>query len=276
MRYNLCRGALWVLFAASIPAIVLTPALAGKKSRCCCRCNQPQCVCPVPVLPPGVVQPAAAYQPVYQTQLVQQPVLQQRDVVATEYRYEPVTETVPTTIIENVTVDEGSYQTVWVPRVTTRPVARTVYQSRTAFRSVPYQVTHRVTEYAWQTQPYQTVRYAPVGLPAYAAAPSGSYTGIAYGAPWSTTVNQISALPAYDPGRVVAWAPVASPPVVSSLPPYPASPALASSTLSAAAPILPRSPTLADSSATARNESLFVPAPSAAQVWRTPRGTLLR
>jgi len=275
MLRSLCRGALWAVFAASVPVVALTPAIAGKRDRCCCRCNRPQCVCPVPVLPQAAVQPVT-YQPVYETQFVQQPVLQQRDVVATEYRYEPVTETIPTTIVENVTVDEGSYQTVWVPRVTTRPVARTVYQSRTAYRSVPYQVTRRVTEYAWQSQPQQTVRYEPVpaGLPSYALAPTGTYGGIAYGATWPVTVAQSPVLPAY-PGRVVASAPVVGAPIVANPPAYVTAPSLATSTLAPASPIVPRAPVIADSSPN-HTEPLFVPAPSAAQVWRTPRGTLTR
>src|SRR4029077_14845519 len=95
---------------------------------CCCQtCRQPcgHCTCTAP---------RTTYQPVVETQYTQQPVLQQRDVVATEYRNETVLETVPTTVVENVTVDEGSYQTVWVPRLTTKAVARTTYQTRAADR----------------------------------------------------------------------------------------------------------------------------------------------
>src|SRR5260221_8778525 len=139
---NLIRSSvIIVVAAATITVPNRNPIQAGGRNCCCQTCRQPcgHCNCQAPAAPP------TAYRPVVETQYAQQPVLQQRDVVATEFRNEAVVETVPATVVENVTVDEGSYQTVWVPRLTTRAVARTSYQTRTSFRTVPYQVTQRVS-----------------------------------------------------------------------------------------------------------------------------------
>lgn len=277
---NTFRSSLMIVaLAAAVPVVVMIEVQAGQRSCCCKACRQPcgRCNCP-----PAA--PQTAYQPVVETQYAQQPVLQQRDVLATEYRTEPVIETVPATVVENVTVDEGSYQTVWVPRLTTKAVARTTYQARTAYRTVPYQVTRRVSEYATQTVPYQTVRYVPTtgSSLAYSAAPG-------YG---------IAGLPSYNSG-IPAIA--GTYPTIAAAPAYPTpiyptsaypTPVVASATSSAGqvpdaryadspiTPITPRNSAgadrLSDSRASDRGRSLFVPAPSAAQVWRTQGGTLTR
>src|SRR5262245_36973909 len=146
MRHVVYSTFVVAALAAAVP--VTFPSALCADHPCCCRvCRQPcgRCCCRRPGAPSIV--PQTTYQPVVETQYAQQPVLQQRDVLATEYRTEPVIETVPATVVENVTVDEGSYQTVWVPRLTTKAVARTTYQSRTAYRTVPYQVSRRISEY---------------------------------------------------------------------------------------------------------------------------------
>src|SRR5579872_4644977 len=165
MAYALRSSLMIAALAASIPVISQHDVYAIGRRCCCHRCRQPcgRCTCPAPapVVPVMPAIPQATYQPVIETQYAQQPILQQRDVMAMEYRTEPVLETVPATTVENVTVDEGSYQTVWVPRLTTKAVARTTLQTRSSYRTVPYQVTRRVSEYATQSVPYQTVRIAP-------------------------------------------------------------------------------------------------------------------
>jgi hypothetical protein len=244
---------------------------AGDRNCCCKTCRQPcgRCNCRAPAAP--AVVPQTTYQPIIDTQYAQQPVLQQRDVLATEYRTEPVLETVPATVVENVTVDEGSYQTVWVPRLTTKAVARTTYQSRTAYRTVPYQVTRRVSEYATQTVPYQTVRYVPS-------------TGSALAYTTTPGVSTAFLPPIYSGSSIVAG----YYPTLATAPIYP-TPVIASSASNSTAglvpdaryadtpvtPITPRSASNAngysDSRTADRSSSLFVPAPSAALVWQTPR-----
>ncbi len=226
---------------------------AGGRHCCCQTCRQPcgHCTC----------QTAQA-------------VVQERDVVTTEYRNETVVETVPATTVENVVVDEGSYQTVWVPRLTTKAVARTTYQTRTACRSVPYQVTRRVSECCIQTAPSQAVRLTPTNstaigsfaVPRYAStlpysnAPtfSGTYPTLA-----SSPIlpRSASSLPGGSSIASVPDSRYADPPVT---------------------PITPRAASggsrfdgrtsdsrTADARSADRGPSMFVPAPSAAQVWRS-------
>lgn len=163
--------------------------------------------------------------------------------------------------MENVTVDEGSYQTIWVPKLTTRAVARTVYQTRTAYRSVPYQVTRRVTECNTSGTTDQAGRYAPpsgaaIGYsvpPGYAVtnrpplnsggALSGSYPTLALPRSTQATVAG-SAAGSVPSGRVP-------------------------DARFAEAPVTPITPRGASANRVADRNSLFVPAPSAAQVWRS-------
>ena len=275
---NTLRSSLMIAaMAATIPVISHHEVHAIGRRCCCHRCRQPcgRCTCPAPapVVPFIPAIPQTTYQPVIETQYAQQPVLQQRDVTAMEYRTEPVLETVPATTVENVTVDEGSYQTVWVPRLTTKAVARTTYQTRSAYRTVPYQVTRRISEYATQTVPFQTVRYVTAGT-ALTYAPTTGYV-----AGWPSV---------YAGGPIVAGtypaitsAPVVSVPSIASRYDLPyTSPTTASTGLvpdaryadTPTTPILPRSASIdrsSDRRSASRGPSLFVPAPSAAQVWRS-------
>ena len=159
-RFLTCCAFLWALGLCGSPSDCRV--WAQHSGRCCESCRQPaaRCCCARPML-----------RPVVQTEYTQRQVLREREQVATEYRTEPVQERVPATIVENVTVDEGGYQTVWVPRLTTKAVPRTVWQNRTSYRTVPYQVTRRVPEYAWETVPRQVVRYVPADSAIIAQAP---------------------------------------------------------------------------------------------------------
>lgn len=51
----------------------------------------------------------------------------------------PMTTQVPITTYRNVTVDMGSYQKVWVPRIVTQRVPQTSYQSKTVWMNSPQQ-----------------------------------------------------------------------------------------------------------------------------------------
>ncbi len=275
--FNILRSTLLIVaFGAVIPIVALNEIQAGNRNCSCRTCHQPcgRCCCPAPVAPaapPAPAIPQTTYQPVVETQYAQQPVLQQRDVVATEYRTEPVLESVPATVYENVTVDEGSYQTVWVPRLTTKAVARTTYQTRTAFRTTPFQVTRRVSEYATQTVPYQTVRYVPT---------TGSALAYSTNPAYSTAVLP----PIYSGSSIVggvyptiATTPIYPTPIVASAPASNGSGLVPDARYAEApsTPITPRtssnSSKYSDFRSADRGSSLFVPAPSAAQVWRTPR-----
>ncbi len=59
------------------------------------------------------------------------------------YQRQAVIQQVPVTSYQQITVDEGSYQMVWVPRPVTRTVAQTFLQPQIAYRDVAVQ-THQI------------------------------------------------------------------------------------------------------------------------------------
>lgn len=249
--------ALLVLTAGTFLPQVVSHAAAQSAGRCCNSCQRPvaRCSCEQPRL-----------EPVVETQYTQRRVLREREQVSTRYRREAVKETIPTTVTENVTVDEGGYQTVWVPKLTTRPVARTVYQTRTSYRDVPYQVTQRIPEYVCETVPQQTVRYVPAGS-ASALRSSGT---TAYSSPlYSNRVNSQVARSDRDLGLGLD-------PLYSNTPSISRYPTAPSSNYPSF-----RYDEFEPAEGSYMNSSLgggpvlSVPAPSAAQVWRS-RGSTYR
>jgi hypothetical protein len=103
----------------------------------------------------------------------QENVVTYQDVTRIGLRQETQIESVPVTTFDQVTVDEGSYQMVWVPRPVTKTVAKTTLQPRLAQRAVPFAYTERVPQLATRLVPQQTVRFTPYqtqvvlnGLPA--------------------------------------------------------------------------------------------------------------
>ncbi|MBI3865713.1 MAG: hypothetical protein HY290_27890 [Planctomycetia bacterium] len=234
--HNLIRSSLLILsLGAALPLVIQGESRAGGRHCCGCQtCRQPcgMCTC--------AVQHAC-------------PTCQERDVVATEYRNEQTLETVPVTVMENVTVDEGSYQTVWVPRLTTKAVARTVYQTRTACRTVPYQVTRRINDCTTPTTlgSFPSSSYTSAILP-----PVYSGSSIAAGSYPTPVASRITPTP-------VAGSPIGISPAarLADAPVTPITPRSAS--------IMPRSGSSASGTRIAERSSLFVPAPSAAQVWRS-------
>lgn len=282
----------------------MRPADAVAQWRCdkCCKtCRLPPAQCGCHAVP---IVPQVSYQAVVETQNVTRPVITQRDVVDTRYRMEAYNEVVPATAYENVTLDEGGYQTVYVPKIVTKQVAKTVYQNRTSYRSVPYQVTRRVSECTTQTVPVQSVRYVPTTT---TAAIYGTTT-IGYSAPAFST----SAIVLPTPAPIsTGWLPTPAPSAPTSqsasayvptpLEPRPAPVSTRTPSLApvpdprfgqqGATPIYRRTaytsndafgeyePVAAEPLPIRQAEraasSLFVPAPSAATVWRA-QGTSLR
>jgi len=249
-----------VLLGGAAPVLV-TQVAAQQGGACCQACQLPpaRCSCQRPVL-----------RPVVETQYTRRPVVREREEVATAYRREAVRERVPTTVLEDVTVDEGGYQTVWVPKLTTKQVARTVYQTRTSYRSVPYQVTRRVPEYGCEVVPEQVVRYVPESE-AQARAAAG------YRGDRNPLLGSRSTSPetAYRSGLDLAPDPRFS---MSTGPSYGYYGQAAAYTASNDARLRydEFQPLEGDSDGAlgvAGGPSLSVPAPSAAQVWRN-RGTL--
>ncbi len=158
---SLIRVCLLILVISPLAATsVRAQRFSGARHACCGTCRQPkpQCGC-------------ATFKPVVSTAYRTERQVTYRNETRTAYRREAQTERVAVTRRENVTVDEGGYQMVWVPKPVTRSVARTEWQNRISYRNVPYQVTHRVPQVSTKLVPHQTVRYVPQTVRTVMAAP---------------------------------------------------------------------------------------------------------
>lgn len=123
-----------------------------KLRRPCMKCRKPkmQCLCaPVQMVT----------KPVYETCYRKEQCVTQKQFVETHYKDELYTVTCPVTKYDCITVDEGCYQQIWVPKLVTKQIPRTEYLHKTACRQVPYQVTKCVPEVSTKMVPYQRVRY---------------------------------------------------------------------------------------------------------------------
>ena len=107
----------------------------------CQTCHVNPCRCQA--LPP---QPQFTMQPQVQTT----PVVTYKDVTRTEYRMQAQTVTVPVTTQQTVTVDEGGWQKIWVPRMVQKQIPTTTYQQQIVYQQVPYQVSQRVPQVTYQ------------------------------------------------------------------------------------------------------------------------------
>ena len=181
MRHLLHGGLVLLAFVSA--AVVMQPQethARAHRRECCrhCRRQRPECRCPqydpcaitencavtpCPVVPPVVGPPVAISQttirPVTETRFVHRPIRTTRQVQETHYRNEQYTECVPQTTMECITVDEGCYQMVWVPKPVTKQVPKTIMTQRVACRQVPFTVTRNITECTTQCVPIQTTRY---------------------------------------------------------------------------------------------------------------------
>ncbi len=205
------RGGMLLAVLSAISVMTSTTDVSAQFfSRGCQRCLQPvnHCNCqshqPVVHSHQSVIQ---SHQPVVETQMVPQQVMTYRNEVVTQYRQEQITQNVPVTTYRDVVVDEGSYQTVYVPKQVTKRIPQVTYQQQIGYRSVPFQVTRQVPQVVTQMVPQQIVRtpavsyqtaVAPISTPVYpvapmAAAPCGPCGGVAYApAPIYQTVPTLS------------------------------------------------------------------------------------
>ena len=156
---NLIRGGLLLVAGAAFLSVLPDVADACgclRRHRChlhrrCCRvCAQPPQACR-----------CTTFQPVLETHYTEQRFITYRTVPEVHYRKEQFMTKVPVTAYENVTVDEGSFQKVWVPKLVNKQVPRTVLQDQLQERTVPYQVNRQVPQISSRLVPQQTVRYVP-------------------------------------------------------------------------------------------------------------------
>lgn len=146
---SLGRASCLLLVLAGLPLGSVLGQVAGTPAPCH-TCAQPfrKCTC-------------TTYRPVVETRYRCETCLTHRDVVKTSWRQEACCETVPVTRLRNVTVDEGCYKLVWVPRPVTRQVPQTTYEQRLRYRTVPFQTIQRVPHLSTKLVPEQRVRYVP-------------------------------------------------------------------------------------------------------------------
>jgi hypothetical protein len=255
---------------------------------CCETCEMPHARC-------GCSQT----RPVVQTQLRAQQVTTYRDVTETHIRNESVVENVPSTTYRNVTVDEGNYQMVWVPKPVTKQVAQTVVQQQMKTRAVPYQVTRRVPQISTQLVPVQTVQHitetVPFSMPIAAAScnscgHSSTAMGLSYpshqlgyapsfvqAAPMTASIPTMPAITVPLPQAALAPTPITAESSAEQWQTIPARGSSESRSRSYESPSSRAVPTPMDeASQTPRRTSMFVPAPSAATVWNSRRETSLR
>ncbi|HEY4260397.1 MAG TPA: hypothetical protein VGM98_09560 [Schlesneria sp.] len=267
-------------------------------SGCCetCQHAHANCTCSQAVAP-------VQTQAVVQTHMQAQQVTTFQNVTETHVRNETIVQNVPVTTYKQVTVDEGGYQMVWVPKPVTKQVAQTVIQQQTATRAVPYQVTRQVPQISTQLVPVQTVQhvtavapmatFTPVrfqaaasscnvcnhsqfGTTAFAApvyvAPPQYNTALAptiqYAAPQTATIQTLPAIPV--PVPQTARGPLPAP--ANSTEQWQTIPSRPSPSTSQYEPPMSRTvPVPMDEARTMgpRMASRFTPAPSAATVWNS-------
>lgn len=176
---------MWKLAAATLLTVLACPVVfttleAGifcghpfgscscRQATSCSTCRQAQpCGC--------AARPQVSYRPHVQ----QVPQVSYRDVTTTRYRAQAQTQQVPVTHYRNVAVDRGAWHKIWVPKVETQQVPETVYENRTTYRQVPYQVTQRVpqTTYTTRTSMVPTHSHVPQTAGCNTSAPTTAWSG---------------------------------------------------------------------------------------------------
>lgn len=280
MRRAIFSGLMVLVCSAGTPAVAQAQFFGGCFD-CCWGCPPPPVNCAAPpattLLPPLT---QSYVQPVVSTQYRQQQQITYQDVPQTEYRQEAYYENVPVTTYENVTVDEGGYQQVWVPKLVTKTVAKQAQQTRLSYRSVPYQVTRRVPQISTSLVPEQRISYQSTQTTTYL--------------PPVTTTWQT---PVYSSAYTASLLPPLTTPIVSTpiTAPLASRPAPRTAEADHTVPVpdpefesrstsIPRRTAARDpydgyrpaSRKPVRSAKRFVPAPSAASVWQTPRGSVYR
>lgn len=211
---------MWKLGAATLLTVLACPVVfttleAGifcghpfgscscRQATSCSTCQQAQpCGC------------AAPPQVSYRQQVQHVPQVSYRDVTTTRYRAQAQTQQVPVTRYRNVAVDRGAWHKIWVPKVETQQVPETVYENRTTYRQVPYQVTQRV--------PQTTYTARTTMVPTYQPPVTASCNTCAPTTAWSNyPAAPITASPLYSPhyaAPTIATLPAAPP--IASVPAY--------------------------------------------------------
>ncbi len=169
------------------------------------------------------------WKPVTETCMRRQDCLTYHDVCRTAYRQEQYETCVPKTCYNQVTVDEGCYQMVWVPKPVTKTVAKTVMEKQLACRNVPYTYTEKVPQMTSRWVPEQRTRYVAETYQQYVRKP------FCQAMPTQRTVTAaappcVEAAPSCTPPAAPScsspvWSPVAPQPTFSPQPTFAPQPA---------------------------------------------------
>ena len=257
----------------------------------CRTCHVNPCRCQA--LPP---QPQFTMQPQVRTT----PVVTYKDVTRTEYRMQAQTVTVPVTTQQTVTVDEGGWQKIWVPKMVQKQIPTTTYQQQTVYNQVPYQVSQRIPQVTYQ----QTTTMVPrvtgrVSSGCNVCGTGDTWTSHAHDHAGITGSSPVVLGPPVASNPVTIGGPIALPMTTPSGPVQlgrelqPLNSSSSSSSTSSGpvpdpsfleipqasnsgewTPVLaatpePVTPKQQTAPRTAAASGMFVPAPSAANVWRT-------
>lgn len=260
----------WIFFTATIavvaPATVVAQIFPMHRPGCCETCTQPMAACQ-----------CARTRAVVQTHLRPQQVTVLRPVTETHVRQEVYTERVPVTTTKTVTVDEGGYQMVWVPKPVTKQIAETTCVTQQRTRAVPYQVSRMVPQTVTQMVPVQTVQHVTEVIPTAVVAAAAPVVGCNTCATGTAAVPHFHGM-AMSPGLTIsstALTPIPSAPQ-TALRPQPGSLSdwqsvpgkSASSTPKSAAGPVPMPTDEPPQLPTPKTSSRFKPvAPTAAVVW---------
>ncbi|WP_145363231.1 IMCp domain-containing protein [Stratiformator vulcanicus] len=113
-------------------------------------------------------------QPVCETTVRRQDCVTWREVPRTLYRDEEYVVTIPKIDYDCVTVDEGCYKMVWVPKPVKKVIPKTVYQKDIRTRKVPFTVSQKVPVVSSQWIPEKRVRCVPQTTTQYYRQPFGT------------------------------------------------------------------------------------------------------
>ncbi len=163
---------LLVAISFIFPSSAQTQLFSDPSNTRCRGCQPSQPCCPL-VHKYGHPQPAfqqhrisnpvfnAPSSPAINTHFRQQKIVTYHDVPSVEYRRKIQIDIVPATMFRDVLVDQGSYQTVWVPKLVTQRTKQTVYQQRLSYRTVPYQVNRRIPQLSTRLVQQPALPYIP-------------------------------------------------------------------------------------------------------------------
>lgn len=279
-------GGMVLAAASASPIVTLGQVFPGAPGYCpppahaCHSCQQVRCNC-------------QTTRPVVETTLRPEKYVTHRNVTEYQQHQEACTRVVPVTKYQDVTVDEGHYQTVWVSKPVTKKVAQTSYEQRVEYRTVTRPVTRQIAEVHTRMVPQQTVRYVPQQTQVVFNAPAApcntcaplttqvapTWTAMAPSYP-TTYMPQTAAIPSMPPITVPSRQ-------ASRTPAYEYESNLTPDAGLLDTPTLPVDPDwttvpgrstnqssdrlggyeIAPTPETTRAEGKFVPAPSAATVW---------